>query len=313
MRSFERAAYGKGPLADPTIPGVANIQGGAVQISRLFVPQSFFDSTLLEKAILAQLPNQPIINGKEEQFKGYSIGLHPSSQTPVAVQIKGSDSAIILKPGQVVCPGTDGFEAFTWGLPYGWLGGGTATLLVFRSKDGEVEWPGNPEVIFHRARYAIKQPADIAALTINNASKNWPGRFPWPQALQGSSSLTQKGQPQIAVEPTRMLMLLVGATALAAQAEMQIRIQASNEDGLNSAGAIDLTIPSIMDTVNWPIFARIGTDGNMRDVRPSILYAGVAARVAADNGGIVLVDTSNAGAGGDLTELFVDIIRYGRL
>src|SRR5260221_7507391 len=133
------------------------------QISRLFLYQSYFDSTLLQNAILEQTRNSPIVEStvQENQIPGYAIGLHPSSQTPVAIQFKlgaqpSSSQAIVLKPGQVVRPhglprgmNSGAFSGFRWGLPFGWLGGGVATLLVFSTPDADVSWPGTPEVIFH--------------------------------------------------------------------------------------------------------------------------------------------------------------------
>ena len=43
------------------------------------------------------------------------------------------------------------FEGFDYGLPFGWLGGGAATLVVFKTRDADVYWPGNPEIIYTKS------------------------------------------------------------------------------------------------------------------------------------------------------------------
>lgn len=298
-------------LPDTNSPGVA--------INRLFTYQSYFDDTLLEKAILAQAVNEPIVSStaKEENIGGYSFGLHPSSQTPVAIQtlVGGSAAgaqAVILRPGQIYRPSgrvgnkNGNFSGFTWGLPFGWLGGGLATLYVFPSSDADVAWPGDAEVAFHRQRMQIKAPAALAGLA--NAFKNWPMRFPWTQALRGSSSIPQKGQAIISVSnPTRVLLSLRLAS-LATADTMRILIQSSNDFDVDSAGAIVATPVRFVD-YTWGTYAVNGGTGNLGTNYPVVELTGEVARLAADDGGIQLVDMS----AGTLTNAYCDVVRYGRI
>lgn len=299
---------------------LSDVGGPALQISKNFAFQSYYDTTLLEKALQTQPPNQPIVPStiQSQQVVGYGVGLHPSSQTPIAIQFTAgqggsSSSVLILKPGQVIWPfGGAPFGGFKWGLPYGWLGGGMATLVVLLTPGAEVRWSGNPEVIFHRARFAIKQPSDLTSGgSFNNAPKNWPMRFPWTQALQGTNSIPQQGNAQIAVvEPMKVVMALRTATAaLAAASDMRILFQGTNDLGLDSADAVVLTNP-LFETVTWPSYANSGTSGNLISPDPVIVSAQGIARLAADDGGVLMLDlTGTAG----LTGLFVDVCRYGRL
>ncbi len=331
LSGFEQAALGDSESAEANdlinkalIPETS----APVQvISKVFTFQSYFDSTLLSKALLAQPQGQAIVPSTMApvQMPGYAVGLAPSSQTPVAVQFQtggqsGNSQAMILTPGQIVRPhgmrsgGRSGsFSGFNWGLPYGWLGGGHASLVVFSTPDASINWAGgNSEVIFHRARYPIKQPSDLTgAGSFNNAPKNWPMRFPWSQALKGSNSVSQQGKASLSVvDPTRTLLVLRGLTTLATAASMRIAMQATNEVGLDSAGDVSLTTLPLFEDVTWPTWTSFGTSGNMATQVPAIMYTGILARVAADDGGVVFIDLSGTAA---LTGLFVDVVRYGRL
>jgi hypothetical protein len=277
--------------------------------------QSYFDDTLLERAILQQLTNDPIVAStqKEEQVAGYAIGLHPASQTPVAVQFKiggqpTSSQAITLKPGQIVRPHglppgmkQGSFSGFTWGLPFGWLGGGVATILVFQTPDSDVLWPGNPEVIFHRQRMLI---ADGAALP-TEAPFNWPLRFPWVNAIQGTNNLNQRGQPSIAVDPTRIMMRLRLAN-LAAPADMRVIYQASNDFDLDEDG-LAIETPVAAFDMTWGQWASFGA-GALGTQFPFQSLPDLGWKPSADLGGVVLAsqDVNLIGA-------FVDVVRYGRL
>jgi len=317
MSQFAAQARGKKPaitqhtiLPDTDSPGVA--------MTQLFPFQSYFDDALLEKAILPQAQNEPIVGTTllKANVGGYAVGLHPSSQTPVAVQMivggqGASPQAVILKPGQIYRPHgrtndrPGHFSGFNWGLPFGWLGGGMATLYVFPSADADVAWPGDSEVIFHRQRMRVVAPAALPAAAL----KNWPLRFPWTQALRGATSISQKGAAIVSISrPTRVLMSLRMA-ALANPADMRMIIQASNDLDLNSAGAPVLTGPRF-DTYTWGTYAANGGAGDLALNYPVIEYNGPLFRLAADDGGVCLVDMS---AGAEITEEYVDVVRYGRL
>jgi hypothetical protein len=298
-------------LPDTRSPGVS--------LTQLFQFQSYYDSTLLQKAILPQAVNEPIVGStlQKSNIGGYTFGLHPSSQTPVAIQplVGGqgaSPQAIILSPGQIYRPyGRPGdvagnFTGFNWGLPFGWLGGGIATLYVFPSPDADAAWTGHPEVLFHRQRIAIKQPGDLAGL--GAAPLNWPLRFAWPNAVSGTNSVPQGGQAAISItDPTRVILSL-RTNSLGAPADMRVIWQSDNDFDLDSTGAVILTTPRFV-TTTWGTFAANGGGGNLATNFPVMELSGEICRIAADNGGVVFLDMS----GGALNGLFVDVARYGKL
>ena len=314
------AANGGIGASSGVVSSMPEISAPAGQISRQFAYQSYFDDTLLEAALLEQSANEPIVasTSKEEQIPGYAIGLHPSSQTPVAIEFRlggqpSSSHAITLKPGQILRPhghprggGPGQFSGFRWGLPFGWLGGGMAHLLVFQTSDSDVLWAGNPEVIFHRTRMVIEDPA---ALPATRAPMNWPLRFPWINAVRGASGINQRGQPNIGIVPTKVLMSLRLDT-LSAPATMRLAFQGSNDFGVDSAGAI---IPA--ETVGvehtWGTWAPpAGGAGNLATSFQIDYLSDRGVRLAADDGGVCLIDVS---VGGDLIGEYVDVVRYGTL
>jgi len=309
--AYNAAALGQiSPSVRPLIPEPAS---PVQQISRVFAYQSYFDNTLLETALLVQKPGEPIVTStkKEEQIPGYAIALHPSSQTPIALEFKvgaqgSSSQAITLKPGQLVrphglLPGVKqgGFSGFAWGLPFGWLGGGLATILVFQTPDAYVHWTEETEVIFHRARFQILAPAGVT----DPFRKNWPLRFPWSQALQGATSYNQRGQPVIGVTPTRTLWSLRLET-LADPAEMRVYWQGSNDFGIGSTGAIIAAEASYIAKI-WG--TRTGLLAGFAEYEVEEV-AGPLARIAADDGGVQMVSDD-----ADIQDLFVDVVRYGKL
>lgn len=305
------------------------VQAPCSIVPKLFLFQSYFDSTLLGKAILEQNPNEAIVKSTlgQSQASGYALGLHPSSQTPVAVQfmqggMPGSGT-YILKPGQIIRPfgkpnssKATQFAGFLYGLPMGWLGGGLAQLVVFHTPDANVDWNASAEVIFHRTRIAVKQPSDLtAAGSFNNAPKNWPMRFPWPQALRGSSSILQKSNPVVGiVEPTKVAMVLrQSSPPLAATGTMRMLFQSTNDFGLDSSGAVITTEPAFVD-ITWAGWANVGTSGNLSTQAPVKIFTGTdpVVRLAADDGGVLFVDMLTGG-GTPFSGSFVDVVRYGKL
>jgi len=315
FKDFENAALGR---SEPrTVQFVPNTRAPIQQLNYNFPYQSYFDQTLLQNALLEQPKNNPIVNPQLAGLTGFGIGLHPSSETPVAIQVQtngaaGGSTVYVLKPGMTIWPGSDSFSGFTWGLPFGWLGGGLATLLVFQTKDAVVEWDDDNELCFHRATFAIKQPADLtAAGSFNNAPKNWPMRFPWAEAISGSSTVNQKGTPLIMMaRPTKVIMALRGATTLAAAAAMRMAFQQTNDLSVDATGASSATPSPVFEDVNWPLFNSFGTSGNMASHNAMIVREQGIGRLSADDGGMLLIDVSGAAR---LNGLFVDIARYGKL
>lgn len=320
LAAFSAAARGKVHIEQHSILPDSNSPG--VTITALYPFQSYFDSALLQNAILVQSANEPIVNNPTTpaqiiQIGGYGLALHPSSQTPLAVQpLVGASGtaapqAIILRPGQIWRPhgrldGKQGnFSSFRMGLPFGWLGGGVATLYVLSASDAAVSWQGSsPEILFHRQRMQIIAPVALPA----NAPKNWPLRFPWTQAQRGATPIPQKGQAILGIgEPTKVLMSLRNATQATADT-MRILIQSSNDFDVDSAGAQVSTPVRFVDYV-WGSYGANGGAGNLGTNYPLDFAPEMLVRLAADDGGVTLVDMS----AGTLTNAFVDICRYGKL
>lgn len=338
MPTYDQLARGQvqgaaAPKRRMVSAALSDVLSPAMQVTRIFPFQSYFDSVLQESALLIQDATNPLVvpadepNRGEIQIGGYAVGLHPSSQTPVAIEFKvggspvlgqaSSGSAIVMKPGQVIRPygspegrGVSGaFSGFRVGLPFGWLGGGMATLVVFSTPVANVLWHDDTEVIFHRQRVPIRQPAELNAAGLNNAPYNWPLRFPWPHARRGASGIPQVGQGVLAVTPTRTAFALRGVNSLATDSTFRLIFQGTNDLGLDSAGDPILTDPVSEDWA-FRAFTSLGVSGNLSTQDPTLILSGLSARLAADDGGMVIVDASGAGA---FTGGFMDVVRYGRL
>ena len=284
---------------------VPDSSGPVVQLQKVFPYQSYFSSTLLEKAILPQFTNEPIVRASRDDqigVSGFAAQLHPSSETPVAVQFitgsqQGESATVILKPGQYIRPSNGSFSGLRWGLPFGWLGGGVATLLVFRAPVAEGNAVPLDEIVFHRGRYAII--ADANPFVAANA--NWPTRFPWPNAVQGAGATSQAGSPAFQVKPSRITMSLVLNT-LVAPAKMRMAFTGTSFDLANVDGTT-VTAQNRYIDVQWP--AKEGT---------SLAYP----IIDLDNGPIIAMGGDGAkmtllDLDGALTGQFVDIIRWGRM
>jgi hypothetical protein len=287
-----------------------------VQINNQYPLQSYFDNTLLEKALLYQAQGEPIVKSTQrtESIAGYAVGLHPSSQCPVAIRFqKGSQSTdsgvVVLKPGQIVRPNgeqaqQDGrFSGFDYGLPFGWLGGGSVTLIVFRTSDSKVDWLDHSEVIFHRQRAIILATAAVPASTA--LKPNWPISFPWISAKQGTNALPQGGQPILAVKPTRVAMAL--SADLAAAATMRMYFVGSTEFNQAANGQELLTDVPVAYDVVWGTWASLASANYAAQKQFQFLPV-EAWRLSSFKGSMipVAVDASLVG-------LYVDIIRYGEL
>ncbi len=221
LARFSAAAKGRSNiqqhaiLPDTTSPGIS--------VTKLFKYQSFFDGFQLQNAILTQSANEPIVGSTMEEVKigGYGLALHPSSQTPVAIlpMVGGSAAQaapIILRPGQVYRPhgrigvAQGNFSTFRWGIPFGWLGGGLATIYILPSSDASVDWSGDaPEIIFQRQQMLVADPTTFGAAGPSDAPLNWPLRFPWPNAARGLTPIPQPGQAIVAVRGAPLLFFLI--------------------------------------------------------------------------------------------------------
>jgi hypothetical protein len=312
---------------------VGNSDAPAFEVTDTFPLQSFLSSTLFEQAIQAQSPNDLIVPSTVQkiQVSGYAVGLHPSSQTPIAIQLdtgaqQGASPVYRLKPGEILRPhgrpnglGSDGnFSGFRWGLPFGWLGGGSAMLVIFRTADADALWTGNPEVMFHRFTspiYAL--PAALSATVASYAtapligSYNWPIRFPWLNARRATAGYGTYalvgGEGAIAITPTRTVIRLrqadgaAGNITLAAPADMRIFMLSMDETKLSTTLEFDDAQPTFQD-ITWGSFTAILGE------TPTQVLTGELARFGG-NFGLVLPGSADPALDG----LFVDFIRYGFL
>jgi hypothetical protein len=298
-----------------------------------FPYQSWFDNTLQQNAIAVQPTNAPIISPSgaapngilvtlpiEQQSPGWSLTLSSASETPIAVSVRGESNnnaspAVVIVPGQTITPlGGVKFRSFRWGLPFGWLGGGMARLLVGQAEYQPEGYTARPEIAYHRARFPIYQPSGVTSTALNNAPYNWPGRFPWINAQAGTNQTNQGGNPSIKPEPSRALLVLRGVSTLAGATSMIAVIQGSNEfqlDAGGTAGSVTLTNP-VQVPLSWPAFNSFGTSGNLatQNVCIELDATSPLVRLAADSAGIVFVDASGSSA---LANCYVDIVRFGRL
>jgi len=333
LSSFEAAALGietESPRAGKAVAaGVRGVSitgeqnAPALEVTEIFPYQSYFDDTLLERALLPQAPNEGIVDSenitpfKKIDLSGYAVGLHPSSETPVAIRFKtgaqqGASPIFRLKPGEVLRPhgrpqgaGASGqFSGIEWGIPQGWLGGGAANLVVFRTADAHVSWVDHAEVAFYRTRMPIYDPAAVPAAIA--AAKNWPGRFPWAFAAAGTDSLNQRGRAALSLHPTRTLMRL-RMTALDPAASMRVMFFGADVLAQGLTGTTNLADVGFID-VTWGSFLAVGA-GLAVAAQPLQMLTGELERLSCNLGGIVLMDLS----GGALTDEFVDFVRYGRL
>ncbi len=304
------------------VPITGEQNAPALETTEIFPYQSYFDDALLEKAIFPQPANAGIVPTtlKQLDLSGYAVGLHPSSETPVAIRFKtgaqqGASPVFRLKPGQVLRPhgrphgkeSSGQFSGLEWGLPQGWLGGGAATLVLFRTADATVHWNDHNEVAFYRTRLPVFAPAAVP--TDVTAAKNWPGRFPWAFAQFGTTGLNQRGRAALSLQPTRTLIRL-REVALLAPASMRVLFFGADvlAQGGPPLATTTLTDVGFID-VTWggPYSAGAGV-GLALTAMPLQMLTGEFERLSCNLGGIALMALD-----AEIEGSFVDVVRYGRL
>jgi len=286
----------------------SGIDNAPVMISKTFNYQSYFDTTKLSGAVNGHAPGQLIVPStmKAEQIYGFAVGLHPSSDTPVAIQFKSQ--TYLLKPGQVIKPygNKKPFESFKWGLPFGWLGGGTATLMVFPSPEAEISWDGRPEIIFHRQTLVLGASSDDAP-----AAAPWPTRFPSASVFRhnGAASVRQAGLPSMCVEPTRTLLRLrKDGEALATPYSMRCYFKGIEAFDCDGEGGIAENV-SFVD-LSWPSFNELSATGTF----PVLEFtSGPLVRFGSESFGNGVYFVAHPDGDAVIGNLFVDVLRYGRL
>lgn len=303
-------------------PNSGEVNAPAYEVSNTFNFQSYFDYTNYAAGILPQPANQPIVPSTKSapvMTAGYGLALAPSSQCPVAVQfftggMQGRSATYRMKPGEVIYPyGRPGdengqFDGFQWGLPFGWLGGGTATLMVLRTADARVLWPSDHnEIIYHRLAIPIVAPAALpVTLAAYSGRLNWPQRFPWPNAISGSLGLNQRGKAAMGVFPTRTALSLRIETV--AGSTMRMYFIGTNDFGMTANGQAQLTDVRAID-ITWGAWAaQVGAVAPFNTPFQTQMLTGEAERFAADAGAVALASTAV-----ELQGVNVDVVRYGRL
>jgi len=265
------------------------------QLSAAFPVQSYFDSVLLQTAILSQPPGDSIIGStlQSPQTPGYGVALHPSSETPIAIRFFGEreSGVVILTPGSVLMVGP--FDRFEWGLPFGWLGGGLALLYVLHQPDVKLDFSSNaPEIIFHRTRVPIEA---FGAIT---NPVNWPVAFPWGNAFSGSTP--QDAAPVIAIQPTKTFFRLrVNGAAPVTLAGLW---RATSDFDTDSAGVVTTT-EYAEQSISFPASSIVDPS-----VFPTAWIDDPVTRLGGDDARFNLVDPTGVLAGS-----FVDVVRYGRI
>lgn len=307
---------------------------GVVILSELFPMQSYFSTTLLHLGVADQGVGNPIAKNtiKSQNTAGYGLALHPSSETPVAVKfekagVTGSTATVILKPGQVLFPFGRGrearFEGFSWGVPFGWLGGGLATLYVITSPEVHLDWPrDDAALIFHRQRMKIYAHDDAWADVVLDATtaltRNWPTRFPSPTTRRGSASasvptLDASGSPSIRVQPTRTVFMLRAKT-IANPATLRFFILAP--EAFENDVVVPLTEAPYQE-LTWGTTANVGGAGVPDQFMVQEVVGGPLATLgcerAAPNGIVAFVTAAHADLEPVGSAVYLDVVRYGKI
>lgn len=265
------------------------------QIVGSFAYQSHFGTA----RILQQGVGDPIVGSTKQtgQTPGIGFALHPCSQSPVAIKLRGgqSDSAeLVLTPGQKIITGR--FTGFDWGLPFGWLGGGRVVLYVIHREDANVSFPSaRPAIIFHRLRLTVVNGAADAAPIVN-----WPLQFPWSNAVRvvAGSNQPQPAGPVFTIEPEATLFKL-NTSPFNADVALTLQIRNCDPFDLQAAGAAGYA--------NVNQFYALGFQSVNGRAQVAWLPAEVA-RLAGDSAAVSILDTASV-LGGET----VDVVRYGRL
>lgn len=293
-----------------------------VQFTEHYQIQSYFDAaaeltTPPSVAVAVQPSTNQIVpstlKNKSSQ-SGFAIGLAPWSKAPVAVQINfgpgGSSAVVLLRPGQLFTPnGGERFEGFSYGLPFGWLGGGTVTLFLFKTKEATVDWAGfQSEVLFHRFRTTI---LTAASPSVPPSYRNWPTEFPVDNMFRYDLTLgpqSQGGKPTLMVSNvTRTLLRLNGTVPAAPDNEFRVLFWGPDSFEADAGGAAG--IPPNSGQFYWEGFWPISTAGFAPADKAVVeLPQGIAAE-SCNYWGISIV----APAGSALLGQTVDVVRYGRL
>lgn len=300
--------------------------GAPQQITKVFPFQSYFDASfeaIPASALLEQPPNQGIIQStlqNKNQSEAYAVGLAPWSEAPIAVRMQSQDDGglstpLILRPGEILSPtgyargaAYRNFRGLEWGLPFGWLGGGLVSVFLFKSPDTLPDWTyGSKEVCFHKFRTTIRA---ASAVPPSPMYWNWPTRFPWARAFRGSgaSGLSQAGEPNLSVSPTKTLLRLNGVSLAAAEA-CRVVFWGTDTFDSTSAGLNPSTQPTVTESAYYEFSWPANIAGGWPAHQPVVTLPEEFNKIAANAYGI----TVEAIAGGSLVGGTVNVVRYGMI
>jgi hypothetical protein len=270
------------------------------QVSTSYQFQSYFDSALLHTAIQLQSPGDAIVASTKQfsQSKGYGIAVHPQADCPMAFRFRGGSAdgaTLIVCPGQVFYPGS--FDTFEYGLPFGWLGGGSALFYILHHPEARVDFSGagRAPIVCHRARFIIE------GAFPGTVSRNWPRTFPWPAAAMGAGPAPQDGAPLIDFEPEIAIMRL--RSSIANPATLTFQWHGVDDLDLTGANPPVLTLTDYTDTdISFPAVPA-GSGGFPFVTMPPEIH-----RLGCSTGGLNIIDPTTA-----LNGVYIDIVRYCRL
>lgn len=312
---------------DPVQQAIQEAAGNVQLKSFIFPFQSFFDTTQLGQALTVQPTNESIIPSTLTPVAspGFGVGLHPDSQCPVAVRFKsnagvGDSQVTVLTPGQIVTPhGCAPFSGFDVGLPFGWLGGGSAQIAIMKTPAAAMWWAAGAEVVIQRQRVLIQ--ADGATPTF---SLGLPVGFPWKNALRYNAGapgtpFSQGGQAVISAIPTRTELKL-RLNVLASDALVLVLVKNTQAFDTSQTGTLSgeyevvpVLFPKIIGAPNaqFPTagFSSPVPGGALSPVAP-LGYGNHSPGVylAGDDATFCVVNESGNAA---LNGAYVDIVRYG--
>lgn len=269
-------------------------------ICESYAYQSYHSSTYYERAILSQPTSQLIVPSTKKTFQraGSVVGVSAYSDTPVAIQFHGGASGVVLcRPGQAI---SGKFSGFDYGLPFGWLGGGNAVILIGHDADARLDLgAARPEIVFHRTRLAI----EASAGALPTLKRNWPLRFPWAYAL-GDAGIDQRGTPMIRVEPTRTTLRL--RAQITVPTNIGLVFREPREFDEQSDGTYSPN--DYMTAAYCEMTFRPSTDPELaffsvEEIPERFLH------LACDDGGVTALSLGNAAMEG----VEIDVVRYGRI
>ncbi len=222
-------------------------------------------------------------------------------------QVQGMLPGAEAKSNAAYSKASGAFGGFTYGLPFGWLGGGVGRILVFKTPDSSTFIPtsGPRELLIHRITLAVNTLQTLP---------NWPARFPWKNAQsqifvnsstgalsKASAARAQGNNPAIVTRPSRTVLTLQTADLPVSpnSGSVLIRISAAPPAGGNNIAAAAIVATDFVEFPQMP-----GASGTMSAVQNS--DQGLINAMFGDDAILSLMDNGDA----SLDNIQVNISRY---